>query len=422
MYSCLAFIFLHCAANIQAQQAFYCKERLPDIVNSYTRTLLPVLHPSGSRLYFVRKEHPNNVGGINDPDDIWYSDRVNGNFWTAPINAGPTINTPYSNALFSITADGNSAFVASVSFDGNLTFHMAKLNGNAWTIGKQFSISDFTMNSAQYFATMNADQNVLILAMNHDGSLGDLDLYVSLKNNQNIWSKPLWMGHTINSGSREGSPFLAQDNKTLYFYSNGFGGYGGSDLFMTRRLDDSWTHWTKPINLGPFINTVGNERSITLTARGDTACIISTDAENDQEGMYFVCLQPEIRPQEKAEVTIAQIPVPNQSDTSMELYFETNEWILNAEHIVDLQNICRAVKDRNKHVIIKGFADDRGSSAYNKALSLKRANSVADYLIECGLKSYDILGEGERQMEGIDSIQNVRKRSRAVNIFMTIQQ
>ncbi|MBM4150479.1 MAG: hypothetical protein FJ219_02385 [Ignavibacteria bacterium] len=423
IFSSILSSLLFIAISLQAQQTFYCKERLPDIVNSYTRTLLPVLHPSGSRLYFVRKGHPNNIGGINDPDDIWYSDRVNGNFWTAPINAGPTINTPNSNALFSITADGNSAFVASVSYDGNLTFHMAQLSGNSWTIGKQFTISDFTMNSAEYFATMNADQNVLILAMNHEGSLGDLDLYVSLKNNQNIWSKPLLMGNTINTISREGSPFLAQDNKTLYFYSNGFGGYGGSDLFMTKRLDDTWTRWTKPVNLGQFINTTGNERSITLTSRGDTACIISTDANNDQEGMYFVCLQPEIRPQEqKAQVALAQTPIANQNDTSMELYFRTNEWKLLPKHIEQLQDMCRGVRDKNKHVIIRGYADDRGSSDYNRALSLKRAHSVADFLIECGLKSYDILGEGVRQLDQHESLQIKRQRSRAVNIFMTIQQ
>ena len=96
--------------------------------------------------------------------------------------------------------------------------------------------------------------------MNHNGALGDLDLYVSIKSKSGIWSTPLWMGDNINSSFREGSPFLARDNKTLYFYSNGFGGYGGSDLFMSRRLDDTWQSWSKPLNLGPYINTPANEQ------------------------------------------------------------------------------------------------------------------------------------------------------------------
>ncbi|NBP64337.1 MAG: OmpA family protein [Bacteroidetes bacterium] len=408
----------------QSQQSFYCKERLPDIVNSYYKTLLPVLHPSGSRLYFVRKEHPGNIGGIKDPDDIWYADRLKDNYWSAPVNAGPSINTPYSNALFSITADGNSAFVASVSEQGVLSFHMAQLHGNSWTIGSPFEIQDFAMNSPQYFANMNADQNVLILAMNHNGALGDLDLYVSIKSKSGIWSTPLWMGDNINSSFREGSPFLARDNKTLYFYSNGFGGYGGSDLFMSRRLDDTWQSWSKPLNLGPYINTPANERSITLTSRGDTACIISTDSSNDQEGMYFVCLQEDIRPQQKQEVIPLGAESSNlsQSEMKVEIYFLTDKSTLTTEHISQLQELCQQVQDKNKHIIIRGFTDDTGSTAYNKKLSLKRAHSVGEYLKKCGMKSHDLIGDGIRDVQGIESVKKRRDMSRAVEIFLTIQQ
>lgn len=412
-------------SSLIGQQSYYCKVRLPEIVNSYSKTLLPVLNPSGSRLYFVRKEHPNNIGGISDPDDIWYTDRIQDNVWTPPVNAGKSINTNKSNALFSITADGNSAFIATVDDMGSLTFHMAELNDNEWIIGPAFAMRDFVMKSPQYFATMNADQNVMILAMNHDGSLGDLDLYVSFKSKKGGWSKPLWMGRDVNSQSREGSPFLAQDNKTLYFYSNGFGGYGGSDLFMTRRLDDSWQKWSQPLNLGPYINTPGNERSITLTARGDTACIISTDSTNDREGMYFVCLQPEVRPQEK---TTLQIPEPKetiattQSDITLELYFDTDKWGLTSSHIDQLKELCNQVKDKNKHLIIRGFTDDTGNNEYNEKLSLKRAKSVADHLKGCGMASSDVIGDGIRNVESSESLQKRRKLSRAVTVFMTIQQ
>lgn len=412
------------AHQANAQQTFYCKERLPEVVNSYSRTLLPVLHPSGTRIYFVRKEHPDNIGGIADPDDIWYADRISDNYWSAPVNAGPSINSIRSNALFSITADGNSAFIATVNALGNLSFHMAELKDKIWNIKAPFTIKDFVMISPQYFATMNADQNVLILAMNHSGSIGDLDMYVSFRENEQTWSSPLWMGNSVNTTGREGSPFLAQDNRTLYFYSNGLGGYGGSDLFMSRRLDDSWTSWSKPVNLGPYINTEGNERSITLTARGDTACIISTDSLNDREGMYFVCLQPELRPQEKKEVA-PPIPVQTQkpfSDMKLEIYFDYNEWTLTKAHESELKELCDQVKDRNKFLIIKGFTDDQGSVAYNKKLSEKRAKSVVDFLQSCGLKSYDASGEGIREMQEISNKEDIRAKSRAVTVYMTIQQ
>ena len=84
--------------------------------------------------------------------------------------------------------------------------------------------------------------------------------------------------------------------------------------------------------------------------------------------------------------------------------------------------MCNQVKDRNKFVIIKGFTDDRGSVLYNKKLSIKRAQTITDYLKTCGLQSHDVSGEGIREMNGEASIQDKRAKSRAVTIYLTIQQ
>ena len=59
----------------------------------------------------------------------------------------------------------------------------------------------------------------------------------------------------VNTAGEESAPFLASDDKTLYFSSNGFSGYGGSDVYVTKRLDDTWTKWSEPENLGPEINS-----------------------------------------------------------------------------------------------------------------------------------------------------------------------
>ncbi|HMP98198.1 MAG TPA: OmpA family protein, partial [Cyclobacteriaceae bacterium] len=86
-------------------------------------------------------------------------------------------------------------------------------------------------------------------------SYGDRDLYVSFQKKDTLWSEPLNLGPVVNSAGLESAPFLDADNKTLYYSSNGFSGYGGSDIYMTIRLDDTWTNWTEPLNLGPDINS-----------------------------------------------------------------------------------------------------------------------------------------------------------------------
>jgi OOP family OmpA-OmpF porin len=93
------------------------------------------------------------------------------------------------------------------------------------------------------------------MAVEGDPTYGSRDLYVSFLLKDGRWSEPLNLGEDINTALEETSPFLAADDKTLYFSSDGFTGYGKHDIFMSRRLDESWTRWSTPENLGPQINS-----------------------------------------------------------------------------------------------------------------------------------------------------------------------
>ena len=425
IYSALFYLicFFIPISLMSQNEDFTCKVRLPGIVNSYAKTLLPVLTPDGSRIYFDRKEHPENIGGINDPDDIWYCDRLPNGYWTEPKNIGPPLNSMSSNALFAINPKGNKAFVASVMPDYSMQFSIAEKDKKGWKTGKIMKIENFYSNSTNYFATMNADANVLLFSLTRNETLGDLDLYASFLLSDTLWTEPLWLGSTINTAFREGSPFLANDGKTLYFFSNGHQGYGGNDLFVSRRLDDSWTHWSKPVNLGPAINTPGNERSITLTSKGDTACIISTDQDHESEGIYFVCLKKEYRPEKPQTTTVPNITMSNL-EQSLDVYFPMGSSTLTQEHKKQLGALCGLIKDKSRHAIIEGFTDDIGGVIYNQRLSEKRASSITQYLKQCGLESEDSIGKGVFPIDRIQSDiskQNKRKLSRKVTIRLIIK-
>src|SRR5690606_30118497 len=98
-----------------------------------------------------------------------------------------------------------------------------------------------------------------------------------------------------NTSKVEYSPFLAADNRTLYFSSDGHGGFGGSDIFYTRRLDDTWKKWTTPVNIGKEINTTAWDAYYTVTARGDYAYFVSTMDEKSKkevnEDIYRISLK-----------------------------------------------------------------------------------------------------------------------------------
>jgi outer membrane protein OmpA-like peptidoglycan-associated protein len=102
------------------------------------------------------------------------------------------------------------------------------------------------------------------------------------------WSIPLWLGPTVNSLYTELTPYLASDNKTLYFSSDRPGGIGSVDVYRSTRLDDSWQHWTQPENLGPSINRSGRTTYYTEDAAGKHAYVCWKLLPSDQSNIYRV--------------------------------------------------------------------------------------------------------------------------------------
>jgi len=119
-------------------------------------------------------------------------------------------------------------------------------------------------------AFVSLKSGVIIKAIQRGETFGERDLYVSFWNGVKA-TEPINMGGVINTDLEESAPFLASDNKTLYFASKGHAGYGGYDIFVTRRLDDSWTNWTTPENLGPAVNGGLDDEFFSLSYSGKYA-------------------------------------------------------------------------------------------------------------------------------------------------------
>ncbi|MCG8319073.1 MAG: OmpA family protein [Cytophagales bacterium] len=252
-------------------------EKLNDSINSPYKELRPLISPDGKELYFSRRNHPDNIAGTSDEEDIWVSrlDTVTGE-WTKAVNLSRPLNNKHPNFVSAITPDGNSVMLVL----GNKYNENGKMSAgvsistrieDGWSEPKNFEIeNDYNYSpKANYFMANN--RKVLILAVERDDSYGDRDLYVSFLKEDSTWSEPVSMGPVINSAAEESSPYLAADDKTIYFSSKGFSGYGKDDLFISRRLDDSWTNWTVPQNLGPDINSPDDDQFFMITPSGEYA-------------------------------------------------------------------------------------------------------------------------------------------------------
>jgi outer membrane protein OmpA-like peptidoglycan-associated protein len=254
-------------------------EQLDQNVNSNYSELNPLLSPDGKTLYFSRRNHPENTGGTNDKEDIWYSELGEDGKWQLAKNMGPQFNNDqpnFINTITSVTPDGKTAIMvlgnkyldngkmlAGVSISSNI--------GGTWAKPTALNITnDYNYNEkANYFLTNN--RKTLIMSVEREDSHGDRDLYVSFMQDDSVWTEPLNLGDVVNTAAEESAPFLAADDKTLYFSSNGFSGYGGSDIYMTKRLDDTWTSWSEPENMGPEINSPLEDLFFNIPAQSEFA-------------------------------------------------------------------------------------------------------------------------------------------------------
>ncbi len=115
---------------------------------------------------------------------------------------------------------------------------------------------------------LSASNNILLMSFSEKEDDDIHDIYVSfLKNGK--WTRPKKLPGPISSQYHDISPFLAADNVTLYFSSDRPGGFGRNDIYMSKRLDDSWEKWSEPVNLGQPINGPGWDAYFTIPASGN---------------------------------------------------------------------------------------------------------------------------------------------------------
>jgi outer membrane protein OmpA-like peptidoglycan-associated protein len=254
-------------------------EQLDKNVNSEYSEYNPLLSPDGKTLYFSRKNHPDNMGGIDDQEDIWYSELDDNGKWTLAKNMGAQFNNEYPNFANTVSAtpDGKSVVMIlgnKYVKDGKKSLAGVSISskvGGKWTTPKNLNITnDYNYSDrANYFLTNN--RKTLMMSVQRDDTFGDRDLYVTFMQDDSVWTEPLNLGNVVNTMAEESAPFLAVDDKTLYFSSKGFSGFGGSDIYVTKRLDDTWTKWSPPENMGNTINSSMEDLFFNIPANSDYA-------------------------------------------------------------------------------------------------------------------------------------------------------
>jgi outer membrane protein OmpA-like peptidoglycan-associated protein len=255
----------------------YVKENLGENVNSKLPDLSPLVSPSGKTLYHVKSlDHDK---GKEQNQDIYYSEKTEEGNWLKYKDIEKPLNNSGPNFVVSVSADENSLIIGNTYKQdgtpkgGGISLSVRTMNG--WSLPEDIIIDNFENKDGWVEHCLSADQTILISAIESKFTYGARDLYVSFKTGDKHYSEPVNLGPVINTNSWEMTPYLAADNRTLYYSSKGFQGYGSSDIYVTQRLDDTWKNWSIPKNLGPEVNTSSDELYFTIPASGEIAYLVS---------------------------------------------------------------------------------------------------------------------------------------------------
>ncbi|MBL4651557.1 MAG: PD40 domain-containing protein, partial [Flavobacteriales bacterium] len=263
-------------------------DKLPETINSTSDELSPVLSPDGQSMFFVRSLHPDNMGGSTLGQDVWESKIDENGNWSEAENLGAPINNKDYNGISGIGKNGellltnftnsNGAFVPGIS--------IANAENGGYATPQIFYPSSMIGQTGflNFYASPALDFIILSTMLD---TKNQEDLFFSEKVNGS-WSALQLLSDSINTTGFETSPYLSKDGKKLFFASNGHGGQGDADIFMSTRLDTiRWDLWSKPVPIKE-VNTVGFDGYFVLDSSEEVAYFVSGDNPQAMGDIYSI--------------------------------------------------------------------------------------------------------------------------------------
>ncbi len=257
-------------------------------INTNNLEYFPSLTIDGSKMIFTRR--------IASDEDFYESDFVDGK-WTPSKPLSGKVNTNLNEGAQNISQDGLLLIFTGCNYpegEGSCDLYFSLKTNNDWSepqnIGPIVN-TDFWESSP----SLSPDKRDLYFASSMVGGFGGRDIWVTHRLLSGRWSRPENLGEAVNTVGDESCPFIHADNETLYFNSNGHAGYGMTDLFLSKKVNDR--SWTVAENLGYPVNTIDDQGSLIVSADGKTAYYASdgTDTKGGLD-LYSFELREDIRP------------------------------------------------------------------------------------------------------------------------------
>ncbi len=392
----------------------YEPQNIGNTVNTSADEYVNQYYVAENKLIFTRRM----ISETNVDENVYVSTIIDSTF-LLPKKLLNNIETYGDIGASNISADGNEIFFSACSWsDGMGSCDIYYINNIDGKWSEPINLKSVNTTEWESQACLSYDGRELFFVRSNK-HLGTSDIYVSNRDDSGRWSEAYRLDSVINTEGNEMAPFLHHDGKTLFFSSDTHLGMGGFDLFVSYRNDNN--EWSKPLNLGYPLNTEGDEINLVVSNDATTA-FVSTNRSSGfgRYDIYEFVLDENFRPRfvevEKhsdEEYYVTSL-FKQESVALRNIYFDfdSSELSLSSDETIDLMvTILNTYTDLKIEII--GHTDDMGNDDYNVLLSKNRADAVKNALINKGISSDRIKTSGLGASKPL--VPNVTDEYRALN-------
>lgn len=389
-------------------QDAYRIERLPHTINSAYEEIKPFTSVTGDSLFFVRAYSPDNTGGENAGEDIWMSVSTESAGWHDASNSFGYKNHVGPDFFVGFSDKPNTILTVHYQLAGQdrlVSIRQYDLAAREFFESDVAGIFPIKMEDDYHDLYFHPGGSVLLLSVKGINSIGQEDLYISVRGDDGAWTYPANLGPVINTRGFEISPFLSDDCRTLYFASNGHDGLGDSDIYYSRRLDDGWQNWSQPVNMGAPINSAAFDAYPFINGKDEM--FLASNRDGKYADIYKVTriryyddstgsMTAEAGKQDSGD-SKPDTPADerNSSAPLLMLYFEFDEFRLRQGELGRLKAFASMITDSTHAALeIRGYTDETGTPGYNIGLSEKRAEHVYRHLKKMGIDKDRLTAKG----------------------------
>lgn len=267
-------------------------ENLGPVVNSEYPDFSPVISVDENALFFTSARLRPDSSNFRAKDrltglyfeDIYASYKDRDGNWQEPELL--SINTTDHTATMNVSVDGQTLYLYKDVNGGDI--FESKLVGEIWSEPTPLAGGINSSAWETHFA-ITPDERTAYFVSNRNGGLGGRDIYSANKLPDGKWSKPVNLGPKINTQFDEDAVFISPDSQTLYFSSKGHDSMGGFDI-MYSKLDENG-EWSTPVNIGYPINTTDDDVFFVTSADGQRAYYSSVrDSGFGEKDIYMINL------------------------------------------------------------------------------------------------------------------------------------